>query len=129
VTWPGLFVAFIASHVTGDLLLQTESQAVTKVQGLRTADGRRALSRHAFTYTLAFVPALIWVGNNRSVLGAIGIGFLIVVPHVILDDGRFVRFWMREVKHASDPAPSLSVMVDQSFHVVCLLAAALIAVS
>src|SRR5581483_10658764 len=120
MTWPGLLAAFLASHLTGDLLLQTEWQAMTKVQGLRTADGRRALARHAFTYTLAFVPALIWVANNRSVVGAVGVGALIVVPHVVLDDGRLVRVWIREVKHAPDPPSSLSIMVDQSFHVICL---------
>ena len=54
---------------------------------------------------------------------------LIAIPHVLVDDGHFVQVWMREVKHAPDPAPSLRLMVDQSFHVVCLLAAALTAAS
>jgi len=40
-----------------------------------------------------------------------------------------VRVWLRRIKHAPEPAPSLSLMVDQSFHVVCLLGAALIAAS
>ena len=46
---------------------------------------------------------------------------LIALPHVFIDDGRFVAVWLRQVKHSPDPAPSLRLMVDQSFHVVCLL--------
>lgn len=127
MTWPAVLVAFLVCHVAGDLLLQTEWQALTKVRGLGDPEGRRALVRHGATYTLAFVPALVWVALDRSVIGAIGVAALVAIPHVLVDDGRFVRVWMREVKHAPDPAPSLRLMVDQSFHVVCLLAAALIA--
>jgi hypothetical protein len=34
---------------------------------------------------------------------------------------------MSQVKHVPDPAPTLSLMVDQSFHLVCLLGAAAVA--
>jgi hypothetical protein len=129
MTWPALMVAFLVCHAAGDLLLQTEWQAVTKVQGLGTTPGRRSLVFHVSTYTLAFVPALIWVAEGRSVLGAIGIAALIAVPHLLVDDGHLVRIWMRQVKHAPEPSPSLLLMVDQSFHVVCLLGAALLAAS
>jgi uncharacterized protein DUF3307 len=129
VTWPALMVVFLVSHLGGDLIFQTEWQAVTKVRGLGDAQGRRALILHGATYTLAFVPALIWVAADRSVLGAIGIAGLIVIPHILVDDGHFTHAWLREVKHVPDPAPSLQLMVDQSFHAVCLLAAALIAAS
>jgi len=81
------------------------------------------------TYTLAFLPALVWVAAQRSVPGAIGVAGLIAVPHLAVDDGRLVRGWMRQVKHSPDPAPSLSLMVDQSFHIVLLLAAAAVAAS
>jgi hypothetical protein len=129
MTWAGVLAAFLVCHLAGDLLLQTEWQAVTKVQGLGTLEGRRALAHHVTTYTLAFLPALIWIAVDRSLLRAIAVAVLIAVPHVLVDDGHFVQVWMREVKHAPDPAPSLRLMVDQSFHVVCLMAAALIAAS
>jgi hypothetical protein len=129
MTWADVFVAFLACHVTGDLLLQTEWQATTKVRGLGDPDGRRALLAHATTYTLAFVPALIWVANERSVARAIEVALLIAIPHVLVDDGRFVRGWLHNVKHAPDPGFSLSLMVDQSFHVVFLFGAALVAAS
>jgi hypothetical protein len=129
MTWAGVLAAFLVCHLAGDLLLQTEWQAITKVQGLGTLEGRRALLRHVTTYTLAFVPALIWIAVDRSLLRALAVAVLIAVPHVLVDDGHFVQVWPREVKHTPDPAPSLRLMVDQSFHVVCLMAAALIAAS
>jgi hypothetical protein len=129
MTWPALLAAFLVCHLAGDLLFQTEWQATTKVRGLGDPDGRRALGAHAATYTLAYLPALVWVAAERSIIGAIGVAALIAVPHILVDDGHFVAVWMSEVKHAPNPAPSLSLMVDQSFHIVCLMAVALIAAS
>jgi hypothetical protein len=127
MTWPAVFAVFLVSHLAGDLLLQTEWQAVTKVRGFADPLGRRALIAHAITYTLAFVPALVWVAADHGVARAVAVAALVAIPHVIIDDGHFVRGWMDQVKHVPDPAPSLSVMVDQSFHVVCLLGAAAVA--
>jgi Protein of unknown function (DUF3307) len=125
--WPSLFAAFLVCHLSGDLLLQTEWQALTKVRGLDDPEGRRALIAHAATYTLAYVPALAWIGAGRTPARAAGIAALIGLPHILVDDGRFVRGWLREVKHSPEPAPSLRLMVDQSFHVVCLFGTAMLA--
>jgi Protein of unknown function (DUF3307) len=127
MTWPAVFAVFLVSHLAGDLLLQTEWQAVTKVRGFADPLGRRALIAHAATYTLAFVPALVWVAADRGAARAVAVAALVTIPHVIIDDGHFVRGWMAQVKHVAEPAPNLSVMVDQSFHVVCLLGAAAVA--
>ncbi len=127
MTWPPVFAAFLVCHLTGDLLLQTEWQALTKVRGLGDSEGRRALISHGATYTLPYLPVLIWIGADRGAARAVLVAVLIALPHVLIDDGRFVRVWLREVKHSPDPAPSLRLMVDQSFHVVCLLAAAVLA--
>jgi hypothetical protein len=129
VTWPAVFAVFLVCHLAGDILLQTEWQALTKTAGLGDHEGRRALALHVCTYTLAYVPALIWVADETTAARAIGIAALIAVPHLLVDDGHFVRGWLRSVKHAPNPAFSLSLMVDQSFHVVCLLGAALLAAS
>ena len=60
--WVEVFAVFIVTHVVGDYLLQTEWQAMNKHGGLTgTAPMRRALGSHIATYTLAFVPALIWL--------------------------------------------------------------------
>ncbi len=127
MSWPPVFAAFLVCHLTGDLLLQTEWQALTKTRGLNDPEGRRALMSHGLTYTLPYLPALVWVATDRDVVRAVVVAVLIALPHVAVDDGRFVGVWLREVKHSPDPAPSLRLMVDQSFHVVCLLAVAVLA--
>lgn len=127
IDWPSVFVAFLVCHLSGDLLLQTEWQALTKVRGLDDREGRRALVAHATTYTLAYAPALTWIGAGRTPARAAATAALIGLPHLLVDDGRFVRGWLREVKHSPEPAPSLRLMVDQSFHIVCLFAAAMVA--
>jgi hypothetical protein len=127
MTWASVFVAFIACHVAGDFLLQTEWQALTKVQGLGTVDGRHALAFHVASYTCAFIPVLIWIAEERSLTRAIVVTLLIALPHVLVDDGSLVRAWMRDVKRSPNATPSLRLMVDQSFHLVCLLGAAFVA--
>jgi hypothetical protein len=127
MTWASVFVAFLACHVAGDFLLQTEWQALTKVQGLGTVDGRHALASHVASYTCAFIPALIWIAEERSLTRAIVVALVIALPHVLVDDGSLVRTWMRDVKRSPNATPSLRLMVDQSFHLVCLLGAAFVA--
>jgi len=127
MSWAPVLAAFLVCHLAGDLLLQTEWQALTKVRGLNDPEGRRALMAHAATYTLPYLPVLVWIGADRGAARAVVVALLISLPHVAVDDGRFVRVWLRQVKHSPDPAPSLRLMVDQSFHVVCLLAVAMLA--
>ena len=127
MNWYAAMTAFMVSHLVGDFLFQTDWQALTKVRGFGDAEARRALAQHVSTYTLAFVPALVWIGSERSAGRAIAVAALIAVPHVLIDDGHFVRGWLRNVKHAEKPMLGLLIAVDQSFHIVCLLGAALVA--
>ena len=127
MTWSDAFVLFAVSHVAGDFLLQTEWQAVHKHGGLgRDPVARRALFAHVATYTLAFAPALAWlaVENGARVIGA---ALVISVPHLIQDDGRLLRAYVERVKRSPDASELLQLTVDQSFHAVGLLAAALAA--
>jgi hypothetical protein len=82
---------------------------------------------HVSTYTLPYLPVLIWVGEDRGAVRAVVVALLVAVPHIVVDDGRLVRGWLRQVEHSPDPAPSLRLMVDQTFHVVCLLGVAVLA--
>jgi hypothetical protein len=129
LSWHEVLAAFVVAHVVGDFLLQTDWQARHKRNGA-PADpvALRALAAHGATYTLAFVPALAWIASERSVAGAVGIGALVTLPHLYVDDGRVVTAWLRRVKRCREPfAPGLQVSVDQSMHVVCLFAVALLA--
>jgi hypothetical protein len=128
--WGEVFIVLLVSHLAGDFLLQTEWQALNKAGGLgRSPDARRALRNHALTYTLAFIPGLIWIGVDHNAAVAVLLGLLVTVPHVIVDDGRLLMIWMRTVKHVPETNPGLRIMVDQSFHLVLLLPVALLAVA
>ncbi len=126
MAWTEVFIVLVVSHLVGDFLLQTESQAQWKYGGL-SADPvrRRALGTHIVTYMLAFLPALIWIAAegrlDRAVLAAI----VVAVPHWLQDDGRLLDLYMAAIKGAG-ASPGLRVAVDQSFHLVALFLAALI---
>ena len=127
--WVEAFTLLAISHLVGDYVLQTESQALNKRGGLG-ADPvkRRALFVHVGTYGLALVPATVWIASEADPALAVAGLALILVTHLIQDDGRLLHRYMRTVKGV-EPAerPELVGMVDQSFHVVVLLFAALVA--
>ena len=60
--WVEVLVVFLVCHLVGDFALQTEWQAQHKRDGLGgDPTARRALLAHVSTYTLAFVPAFVWL--------------------------------------------------------------------
>ena len=124
--WVEVFAAFVVCHLVGDYLLQTDWQALHKRGGLGPDPlARRALFSHIVTYTLAFVPALVWLADDIGAW-AIATAALIGVPHWIQDDGRLLTAYVVRVKH-TDPARNASVAAaaDQSFHFVALFLTAL----
>jgi Protein of unknown function (DUF3307) len=127
MSWAAALLALLISHVVGDVMLQTEWQAATKSHGLREPEGRRALISHVVTYMLAFIPALVWIGTQISAPRAVAVGVVVAIPHLLIDDGSLVRVWLRDVKRAPAPTQALMIAVDQCFHLLCLLGAALVA--
>jgi Protein of unknown function (DUF3307) len=127
VNWVSVFAAFLVAHMVGDYLFQTDWQARNKRGGL-SGDriAFRALFTHVTTYTLAFVPALIWIGDQLDPGWAILAAALIFLPHLILDDGRIVRAYLANVKRAEGFDIGLAASVDQSFHVLSLFLVALL---
>jgi hypothetical protein len=127
VNWVSIFTAFLVAHMVGDYLFQTDWQARHKRGGLsgdRVAF--RALVSHVTTYTLAFVPALVWIGDELSAGWAVLAAVLIFLPHLVLDDGRFVRLYLANVKRVPGFDVSIAASVDQSFHVLSLFLVALL---
>jgi hypothetical protein len=125
--WVEIFAVFVVSHLVGDYLIQTDWQALHKRGGLRgTSEMRRALLSHIATYTLTFVPALIWLVSSIGAW-AIGVAFVIAIPHLIQDDGSLLAAYARAVKKADIGAnPSLGAAMDQSFHFLALFLTALL---
>ena len=126
--WVEVFVVFVVSHLVGDYMLQTEWQALHKRGGLvGTPEMRRALFSHVATYTLAFVPGLIWLAKSDH-FWVFGVAALVAIPHLIQDDGTLLYRYALAVKKADIKVnPSLGAALDQSFHLLALFGLALLA--
>lgn len=128
MAWVEIFAAFVVSHLVGDYLLQTDWQARNKRGGL-TGGGlqRRALFLHVFVYTLAFIPALVWLADDLGA-GVALVGALIFLPHLVQDDGRGVTWFVYNIKGCDErTAAEIFKPVDQTMHVATLFAIALVA--
>ena len=127
--WDEVLVAFALCHVVGDFLLQTDWQARNKWGGLgRDPTSRRALVAHVLSYGVAFVPAFVWLAGDLGAAGVLGIAALVLIPHLVQDDGRLLMRYIEVVKRTRvERNQPLFVMVDQSFHAIALFAAALVA--
>ena len=127
VPWVEIFAVFIVSHLVGDFLLQTEWQARHKHGGLRDPRARPALLSHISTYTLAYIPAFVWLWDSLGP-GVFWLAPLIAGPHLVQDDGTLLDRFMVTVKHANPlEHRALTITVDQCFHVVALFLTALVA--
>ena len=126
--WVEILAVFAVCHLVGDFALQTEWQAEHKHGGLGPDPiARRALVTHVGTYTLAFVPAFVWLWDSLGA-GTLAVAAVIAGTHLIQDDGRLVDAYMKLVKHTSTKErPLVAVMVDQTFHGLLLFAVALVA--
>jgi uncharacterized protein DUF3307 len=129
--WFEVFAVLLVSHLVGDYLLQTDWQAVHKRGGLGSDPvSRRALLSHVATYTLAYVPALIWLAGDLSALAVVGVAAGIAIPHLVQDDGRLLAIYVRRVKGCDIVAfPLVGAAVDQTMHIVALFGLAILAAS
>jgi Protein of unknown function (DUF3307) len=127
VAWVEIFAVLVVSHAVGDYLLQTDWQALNKRGGLGTDPiAQRALVSHVVSYTAAFVPAAVWLGDDLAPLGVVALLAAIFFPHLVQDDGRLLSRYVRTVKGEGAAAnPALVTSVDQSLHIVVLFATAI----
>ena len=130
MTWVEVFAVFVVCHMVGDYLLQTDWQANNKRGGLgANRESQRALASHILTYTLAYVPAFVWLAGDIGAM-LIPVVALVAVPHWIQDDGRLLTLYIQKVKGMEAAAnKSVAAAADQSFHFVVLLLTAMLAAS
>ena len=119
MNWVSVFTAFLVAHMVGDYLFQTDWQARHKRRGLSGGYAFREMIRHVTTYTIAF-------GDDLTAAWAVLAAALIFLPHLVLDDGRFIRSYMANVKRVPGFDVSIAASVDQSFHVLSLFLVALL---
>ena len=127
MSWVSVFAAFLVAHMVGDYLFQTDWQARNKRGGLSgRGESRRALVSHVTSYTIAFVPAFVWIGTELDAGWAVVAAVLVFLPHLGIDDGRIVRLYLSRVKRADGFDVGLAASVDQSFHVLSLFLVAIL---
>lgn len=131
--WTEAFAVFIVCHLAGDFLLQTKFQALYKRNGLSGGVALKALAFHTFWYTACFIPAFIWIAEQRGISWMLLSAGLVAAPHMLQDDGRLIAVWGRRIKglgampRATDSEPAtIYLFVDQSFHVLALFGVALL---
>jgi Protein of unknown function (DUF3307) len=131
MAWFEVFAVFLVSHLVGDYLLQTDWQAVHKHRGLGPDPvARRALVSHVVTYTIAFLPALIWLADDLRAAAVVAVAAGIAIPHLVQDDGRLLALYVSRVKGCDIAAfPLVGAAVDQTMHIVALFGLALLAAS
>jgi hypothetical protein len=128
LSWVAYFVVLIVAHVVGDYVLQTDFQAAHKHGGLgRDPVARKALFGHVATYALAVIAACVWIASHRPAGLTALAGALIVIEHLIQDDGRLLAAYCLRVKGLDIiKSPGVGIWVDQSFHFLALFGAALL---
>jgi hypothetical protein len=121
VGWAEAFVVFLVSHLVGDFAIQTEWQAQHKRGGLGSdPTARRALLAHVTTYTLAFMPAFVWLWDDLGA-GVLPLAAVLFGTHLVQDDGRLLNRYVAVVKHTNpEQHPAVVLAVDQTLHVVVL---------
>ena len=127
MSWVAVLAGFLVAHMVGDYLLQTDWQARHKRGGLGGDPvARRALLTHVATYTLAFLPALVWIGSELGAGWALATAALIFIPHMVIDDGRLVTVYLARVKGVDGLNLGVAASVDQTFHVLSLFLVAIL---
>jgi hypothetical protein len=131
VSWVAVFDVFLVCHLVGDFLFQTDWQAQHKHGGLGGDPvRRRALVSHVLTYGVAFLPALVWIGFETELWRALMAAVVILIPHLVQDDGRLLDGYMLRVKGpGSLKSTGLRIACDQSSHALFLFGAALLVVT
>jgi hypothetical protein len=108
---------FVVAHFVGDYLIQTEYEALNKAQG---RFWNRALVVHCLKYTACFIPALL--AYQVSLIWLLPV----LATHLLFDRRWLIVLWRKYINRNSDEGIKqtfwLTIMVDQIFHVLVIVA-------
>jgi hypothetical protein len=115
-----LFETLFIGHLVGDWLLQTEWQAQNK------ADNWKAMLAHVAVYHAVLLAILIGRYGISAAPVYVAVGGL-ALTHALLDRKWPVAWLMRTLRISVHRAPdrALTLVVDQSLHILLLAAATL----
>jgi len=106
-----IFCWMLVGHMVGDFLLQTGWMAKKTIN-------MASLITHCLVYALAvYVSTLPAGGLSVTAL------LVIFVSHLVLDQRKFVFFWVSRVNKA-ESLQWMNIVIDQSFHLLVLALAA-----
>jgi hypothetical protein len=114
-----LFDKLLVAHLVGDLLLQTEWQALNKKHN------NRALISHIAIYSAVMLGVLVMDLGYQNLYIYLVVGML-AISHAILDRTHLVTRYMKTFRLVVErkPEPFLVIAVDQVFHILLLAVAA-----
>ena len=114
-----LFDKLLVAHVVGDLLLQTEWQALNK------GHNYRALFSHIGIYSIVILGVLVMDFGFQNISVYLVVGML-ALSHAFLDRTWPVIRYMKTFRLIVDREPQrlLVMAVDQAFHIILLAVAA-----
>lgn len=105
-----LFDWLIVGHLVGDYLFQNGWMAANKMKNWGV------LLVHSLVYTASLYLASLF--STRLTLVGVAV---VLVSHVLIDKGFLVRFWTRRIQSPPEREMKwLSIMADQSFHVIII---------
>ena len=102
------FEFLIIGHLTGDFLFQTNWMAREK------ANNFLALFIHSAVYTF-FIGLVSYLAGRFSWTALL----VILLSHMLLDNRKFVYFWVKNVNKSADTA-WLRIACDQCWHIIIL---------
>lgn len=110
-----VFESLFLAHLVGDWILQTEWQARNK------SHNWRAMLAHVAVYHVVVLAALVWqLGTGDPAVYAVVVA--LAALHWLIDRDRSKQGLIRALRISSESPPPawLSIMVDQSIHLVLL---------
>jgi hypothetical protein len=109
-----LLAWLLVGHMAGDFIFQTKWMADGKARRFAP------LFVHAVVYTLCVWAVSLAAGGISPLAAA-----LVFAAHLFIDRRDFVRWWCKYITR-SDGCLWLTVVTDQSFHIMILAAAVLL---
>ncbi len=105
------FDYLLISHLIGDYLFQTSWMAMYK------AKRWGALFVHCFVYTVIIYLGS-WIGFGGLSLWGI---LFVFITHILIDRRTFILWWVKTIMRTTGKEANwLSIIVDQTFHLIIL---------